>query len=132
MKNLIYIFILIKSCILIAQENQGFFLDDWQPKTSTIPDYVDAEKPSDAATTTITINYADTVTKVCKYVYGNNANTWSGKMYTNGKLVENIKNMNPHVLRSSGCDIIMAAQLIGKSVMKITATGRLVMKLIQV
>ena len=85
-----------------AQSPQEFFLDDWQPKTAISPDFVNTPQPASAATVTITVNMKDTVTKVSKYIYGNNAINWAGKMNNNASLVKEISNLNPHVLRWPG------------------------------
>ena len=89
-----------------AQNEQGFFLNDWQPKEIELPNCVEAEKPTQAPLVTITVDYADTITQVCKYIYGNNANVWSSIMHNNSELVNNIINMNPwNILfpRTKGC-----------------------------
>ena len=80
----------------------GFFLDDWSPKSIEQPAFIDAEKPAQTADVTATINFTDTLARVSTYIYGNNANTWSTIMHNNDKLVNNIRNMNPHVLRYPG------------------------------
>ena len=85
-----------------AQSPQGFFLDDWQPKTAVSPGFVNTPQPASATTVTITVNMKDTVTKVSKYIYGNNAINWAGKMNNNATLVKEISNLKPHVLRWPG------------------------------
>jgi hypothetical protein len=59
---------------LIGQEPQGFFLDDFSPKSATIPPYENISPPKAKPTITVTVNFADTVARVSKYIYGNNAN----------------------------------------------------------
>lgn len=86
----------------IAANLQGFFLDDWEPKQITNPDFVNHQKPSENPTVTITVDFSDTLTKISEYIYGNNANTYSTIMHDNPQLVENIIDLNPHVIRYPG------------------------------
>ena len=85
-----------------AQVPQEFFLDDWQPKTAVSPNYVNTPQPMDPATVTITVDLKDTITKVSKYIYGNNAIPWAGKMNTKAALLKDISNLKPNVLRWPG------------------------------
>jgi hypothetical protein len=85
-----------------AQNPQGFFLDDWQPKTAVSPEYINTPQPTDPATVTVTINTNDTVTKIPQYVYGNNGVPWARKMNNDSDLMEDITNLQPNVLRWPG------------------------------
>ncbi|HSH20425.1 MAG TPA: hypothetical protein VLA03_08215, partial [Draconibacterium sp.] len=85
-----------------AQSPQEFFLDDWQPKTANSPQYVNTPQPIEAATVTISVDLQDTITKVSKYIYGNNAIPWAGKMNNKITLVKDITNLKPNVLRWPG------------------------------
>jgi len=100
----VYFFLLTFQCIqfTVAQSPQEFFLDDWQPKTITSPEYINTPQPEEPATVTITVNFTDTISKVSKYIFGNNAVNWAGKMNNNAGLVADIKNLQPHVLRWPG------------------------------
>ncbi|RPH89305.1 MAG: alpha-L-arabinofuranosidase, partial [Calditrichaeota bacterium] len=101
-KNFIISFLLVAFSWLLGQPYQSFFLDDWESKEIEMPQSIDAEKPLGAATVSVTMDVADTVTRVCKYIFGNNANTWSGKMHNHKALVTNISNMKPNVIRYPG------------------------------
>jgi hypothetical protein len=50
--------LLIVSGLLQAQVDipQEFFLDDWQPKTITSPDYINTPQPVDPTNVTITVD----------------------------------------------------------------------------
>jgi len=85
-----------------AQNPQEFFLDDWQPKTAVSPEYVNTPQPTEPATVTVTIDLKDTISKVSKYVYGNNAIPWAGKLNTKASLIEDINKLSPNVLRWPG------------------------------
>jgi hypothetical protein len=88
----------------IAQE-QGFFLSDWQAKSITIPSFNDAVKPTAAATTTITVDANNIVSKVSKYLFGNNANPYMTQMVTETTLMNHITNLSPNVIRMPGGNI---------------------------
>ena len=96
--------LLVVSGYLQAQVNspQEFFLDDWQPKKIKSPDYINVPQPADPSTVTITVDLNDTITKVSKYIYGNNAIPWAGKMNTKSTLIKDISNLSPNVLRWPG------------------------------
>src|SRR4051812_10642358 len=51
---------------------QGFFLDDWQGKTFTKPATVDAAKPTASTSITVTADFSQVISKVSKYLFGNN------------------------------------------------------------
>ena len=80
----------------------GFFLDDWKAKTFSVPSYTDAILPSDAATTTVTVDPSKIITKVSPAVYGQNANIWMTQMVTESSLINNISNLHPNIIRFPG------------------------------
>jgi hypothetical protein len=84
---------------------QGFFLDSWEPKTITSPDYNDVQQTTDEVTLSITIDLSDTLTKISKYLFGDNANLWTGCMSDNKTLMKNMANRNMGVLRGPGGSI---------------------------
>lgn len=100
-----YIFVLIFSLIVHlgeAQNPQGFFLDNWQPKTCISPAYIDATQPSGTVSVIVTVDFSAKIAKVSKYVYGNNSVPWAGKMNTDATLMKNIQNLSPNILRCPG------------------------------
>lgn len=104
-KRLFVLSLVILTSILSNKtySQQGFFLDNWENKDIVSPtSFTDAALTAKPATATVRINFADTITKVSKYVYGNNANIYTGTMSNEPALVKNIKNLNPHVLRWPG------------------------------
>ncbi|MFC2138487.1 carbohydrate-binding protein, partial [Bacteroidota bacterium] len=103
MKNQLIAFLAIIFIFCISQaQDPGFFLEDWESKTAIVPEFTSAGKPTETATSTINIDIDDRINKVPKYVYGNNAITWAGKLHENPTLVNNIQNLYPHVLRWPG------------------------------
>src|SRR5688572_11919822 len=102
--NLVLIVVLISILPFgkVFSQSQGFFLNDWQPKTISITDYTDVAKPSGTATVTVTINAADTITKVSKYLFGNNSNLWMTQMVTEPSLITHLTNLKPNLIRAPG------------------------------
>jgi hypothetical protein len=100
-----YVFVLIFSLTVYlgeAQNPQGFFLDNWQPKTCISPDYVEVQQPVASSTVSIAVDFNSKIAKVSKYLYGNNSVPWSGKMNTDAVLTKNIQNLSPNILRCPG------------------------------
>jgi len=102
MKNLILVYFLFLGLFLNAQDTQGFFLDDWQQKSIISPAYDDTTLIIGRTPTIVAINFDDTIAKVSQYIYGNNANPWSGDMNQDGQLLKYINGLDPHVLRWPG------------------------------
>ena len=84
---------------------EGFFLDDWAPKVFSAPTYTDTAKTSAIATVTVNIDYSNVITKVSKYLFGNNTNPYMGQMITEPLLINNIKTLSPNILRFPGGNI---------------------------
>ena len=78
---------------------QGFFLDDWTEKTSVIPVHTEVTKTSSAVEVNISVNYTNEITKVSPYLFGHCVSQFYGNYYAEPKLLENIQNLNPSILR---------------------------------
>lgn len=106
MKNIIFILtlslILLSEISTFAQDSQGFFLDDFQPKMSYNPKYQNCEPPSVIPTIKVSINVNDTIAKVSKYIYGNNANIYMTQMVTEPNLIKYIRDLSPKIIRYPG------------------------------
>lgn len=85
-----------------GQSTQGFFLDDFAPRKAEIPAYRQMDEVQAVPTATISIRPADTLARVSKYVYGNNANIYMSQMVDQPELLDHIRKLNPHVLRYPG------------------------------
>ncbi|WP_121809388.1 alpha-L-arabinofuranosidase [Mucilaginibacter kameinonensis] len=83
---------------------QGFFLDDWQGKTFIKSATVDAAKPTASTSITVTADFSQVVSKVSKYLFGNNINPFTGQ-YTDAGTVTNITNLSPNIIRAPGGSI---------------------------
>jgi len=101
--------LLLVSCMvyanLSAQSPQGFFLDNWQPRTFVAPDYIDTVQTNNPVNVSVTINYADTVTKVSNYLFGDNANPYTTCMSDNKTLMQYMTDRNMGMLRGPGGSI---------------------------
>jgi hypothetical protein len=83
----------------------GFFMDNWSPKNLTSPtSFVESAVPT-TTNSTVTIDYANVITKIPSTIYGNNANLWSGKMATDTKLVSDLNNLKTNIIRFPGGSI---------------------------
>jgi hypothetical protein len=101
--------ILLSAMVIVGvcakAQNPGFFLNDWQAKTIAVTEYTDVTKPTITPNVTITVNAGDTITKVSKYLFGNNTNLWMGQMVTETDLMANLSNLKPNLLRAPGGSI---------------------------
>ncbi|MGN6533222.1 MAG: alpha-L-arabinofuranosidase, partial [Ginsengibacter sp.] len=79
----------------------GFFLDDWAPKTFTIPAFTDTALPS-STSVTVNIDAGTIITKVPKSVFGHNANIWMTQMITEPSLMSYVTDLHPNVIRFPG------------------------------
>jgi len=79
----------------------GFFLDDWQPKTFSLPEYEDSPIPT-VASYTINVDASSIITKIPLSVFGQNAVWWMGPVAGNPKVIEPLTNLHPHIIRFPG------------------------------
>src|SRR6266700_205960 len=86
-------------------QDPGFFLTDWQPKNIISPAYNDVAKPGTSPTTTVNIDVNSVVTKVSKYLFGNNSNPYMGQLVTEPALLNYLKDLSPNVIRAPGGSI---------------------------
>jgi len=84
---------------------QGFFMADWQPRTTISPEYSEAQPVTDPVTVSITVDFTDTLTKIPPYLFGDNANLWTGTMAENKPLMKHMANREMGVLRGPGGSI---------------------------
>jgi hypothetical protein len=78
----------------------GFFMDGWTPKSFVAPDTENGVVPTGAATDSLTINLNKVITKVSKYLYGNNSNLWMGQIVTQPTLMQYLKDLSPNIIRA--------------------------------
>lgn len=80
-------------------QDQGFFLNTWQPATISSPAYTEVEQTTNPVTVSMKVLFGDTVAKVTPYIFGDNANLWSGCMSDNEELMHHMSDRKMGVLR---------------------------------
>lgn len=83
----------------------GFFLDDWQPRQFIPPSSTSTSAIETTPTDTINVDLNKVITKVPKYLFGNNANQWMGQMADQTSLMQYLTDLNPNVIRFPGGSI---------------------------
>jgi aspartate 1-decarboxylase len=84
---------------------QGFFLADWQHRTTASPEYTEVPAVTDPVTVAVTVDFSDTLTMIPRYLFGDNANLWTGTMSDNAALMKNMADREMSVLRGPGGSI---------------------------
>jgi len=104
-----YYFIIIYSIIsfiaistIFGQDSDNCFLEDFEPKKAIIPPHQDFDKTSESASVTITINTADTIGKVSKYIFGNALAAWLGNDVYDPVLIGHLQKLAPTLIRYPG------------------------------
>lgn len=86
---------------------QGFFMDGWQAKAFTAPTAAkNVTKPAQGSVVA-TVNISNVITKVSKYIFGNNTNLYMGQYVTEPVLMDQLTALSPNILRFPGgglCD----------------------------
>lgn len=79
---------------------EGFFLNDWKPKTFAVPATTAGTVGSSTSTDELTIDISKVLTKVSPDLYGANSNLWMGQIVTQASLMGYIKDLSPNVIRA--------------------------------
>jgi hypothetical protein len=82
--------------------SQGFFLDAWTPKTFEFPATLKTATKPTAGSITVAVDYSKVVSKVSKYLFGNNTNPYMGQYVTEPVLMGNLTALSPNILRFPG------------------------------
>ena len=80
----------------------GFFIDDWEPKNFAIPSSFTSTPLPTGATSTVTVDRSNVVTKIPRSIAGNNANIWMTQMVTEPLLIDYLTTLHPHIIRFPG------------------------------
>jgi hypothetical protein len=83
-------------------QSPGFFLDSWEERTGVIPASEPGTKTADDLTVTIQVDITDTLNKVPKWIFGNNAVTWDNGLRSNPTAMTDLNNLSPNILRWPG------------------------------
>ncbi len=97
--NLLALIILICLGLSTYGQQQGFFLNDWQSETINAPSYTDQQQTTDPVTVSVKVLFNDTISKISKYLFGDNANLWTGCMSNNAELMQHMSDRRMGVLR---------------------------------
>ena len=92
--------VFIAATSLFAQ-NTNCFLDDFVPKTATIPISVSAIKTTSTPTVNVMLS-ADTLGSISRYVFGNALAVWMGNNTGSSVFVKNVQLLNPSLIRFPG------------------------------
>lgn len=76
-----------------------FFLNDWQAKTFTAPEYTETPLANTPAVSIVTVDASSIITKIPRTITGHNANTWMTPMVDQPLFMDHITNLHPHVIR---------------------------------
>jgi hypothetical protein len=87
---------------ILGQDGPNCFLEDFEPKNAIIPPYVEAQKNSETATVTVTINATDTIGKVSKTILGNAVAVWVSRSVNNPILIGHLRKLAPGLIRFPG------------------------------
>ncbi len=98
----VIVLLLVAALPLFGQSTKNCFLEDFEPKYASVPPYKDATKTTATPTVTVTINAADTLGKVSKYVLGNAVAVWVGSNQNNPTLVSHLHKLSPTLIRFPG------------------------------
>ena len=75
----------------------------WVSKSVSLPaSYDDVPQSAGLKAVDINVNFAKRITKISKYVFGNNANCWTGWMQNDPALMQNINKLKMGVMRIPG------------------------------
>lgn len=79
----------------------GFFLDEWAPRTFTVPAYTEGTVAA-SASNTVTVDASSIITKIPSTIFGHNAVWWMGPTITEPAAITHITNLHPDVIRFPG------------------------------
>ncbi len=85
----------------------GFFMNDWQPKTFTAPDYIDAPAAA-SGDNIVTVDASSVITKIPTTEFGQNSDLWMTDFISQPIFMTHITNLHPHIIRfpmGSGSDV---------------------------
>ncbi len=87
---------------LFSQNVENCFLEDFELKTAALPPYEDVEKITDTEAVTVTVNSADTLGKISKYIFGNAIAVWMSDNVNNATVRNYLSKLNLSHIRFPG------------------------------
>lgn len=101
MMNIIYIFLFLFTIPLYAQK-VNCFLYDFELKNAVVPNFIEQDKISSSTTATVTIDNADTLGKISKYILGNAIAVWVGNKINNPTFFGYVDKLSLPLIRNPG------------------------------
>ncbi len=83
----------------VLGQDQGFFLNEWRPAVFSSPPYTDKDQTTEPVKASLKVLFHDTLTCVPAYLFGDNANLWTGCMSDDTLLMKHIRDRRMGVLR---------------------------------
>ena len=81
----------------------GFFMNNWVPKTFTVPSvFSNRAAVTAAADVIVTINTGEVVTKIAPTFFGNNTNPFIGQIGTDAVVTNHLTTFAPRIIRAPG------------------------------
>lgn len=98
------LFILCSTAAIFAlgQLPQNIFIQNLPPKTLNISNYTEVTMPTQTASLVVKISPKDTLATVSPYLFGTNANQYSGNLNKEPKLIEHLQKLQPKLIRYPG------------------------------
>jgi hypothetical protein len=87
---------------LFGQRTTNCFLQDFSPKYTDTPRYVDSTKTTVNSTVVVTLNGKDTLGPVSPYMFGNAIATWVAQDQNNATLISHLQLLAPNLIRYPG------------------------------
>jgi len=88
-----------------AQDTQGFFINDHQPKKAIVPAHQKIKAITDLAGVHVTLKLGDSIATMSKYLFGNNTNPYMTQIVNQPALMSQLQLLSPNVLRFPGGNI---------------------------
>jgi len=85
-----------------AQHSPNPFFHDFKLKEAEIPEFEAYDKPEIAPSATVRIEASDTLSRVPRYLYGNNINPYIGEIQEEETLIQYVTDLSPNILRLPG------------------------------
>jgi hypothetical protein len=85
-----------------AQEKPNCFLVDFQPRTAIVPPFEDVPAVGGTSTIRVTVNPADTICRIPRYIFGNAVAVWMGPNQNNPTLISHLRRLSPTLIRFPG------------------------------
>ena len=79
---------IVKGTDPAVSATQGFFLDGFEAKNFAKPATQDVTKPSATGAVSVTVDLSQIISKVSKYMFGNNTNPYMGQYVTDAVLIQ--------------------------------------------